>query len=114
MAARDPGRFPGFVRAARDWRPRAAEGGGPFISRLTWRLPHGGEATWDSRSARKRGVIAVHAAGGATTILPAPPTIGRRLRRVNWVAAGTFTIGGFLFALGALVAQVGSGDATTV
>ncbi len=113
MAARDAERFPGFVRAAREWRLRGAEGGGRFTSRLTWRLPHGGEATWDSRSARKRGVIAVRAAGGATTILPAPPAIAGRLRRVNWVAAGTFTIGGSLFALGAVVAQVGSGDATT-
>src|SRR4051794_12733057 len=113
MAARDPDRFPSFVRGARDWRPRAAEGGGPFISRLTWRLPHGGEATWDSRSARKRGVIAVRSAGGATTILPAPAVTAGRLRRVNWAAAGTFVIGGSLFALGAIVAQVGSGDATT-
>jgi hypothetical protein len=37
----------------------------------------------------------------------------RRLGRVNWVAAGAFTIGGSLFALGAVVAQLGSGDATT-
>ena len=45
--------------------------------------------------------------------LPAPAAIARRLRRLNWVAAGAFTSGGSLFALGAVVAQLGSGDATT-
>jgi len=37
----------------------------------------------------------------------------QRLRRVNWAAAGAFIVGGSLFALGAGVAQLGSGDATT-
>jgi hypothetical protein len=32
---------------------------------------------------------------------------------VNWVVAGAFTVGGSLFALGAVVAQLGSGDAAT-
>jgi hypothetical protein len=36
-----------------------------------------------------------------------------RLRRVNWVEAAAFTIGGSLFAAGAAVAQLGSADATT-
>ena len=36
-----------------------------------------------------------------------------QLRRANWVAALAFTVGGSLFALGAAVAQLGSGDATT-
>jgi hypothetical protein len=40
-------------------------------------------------------------------------TMAQRLLRLNWVAAGAFTIGGFLFALGAAEAQLGSGDATT-
>jgi hypothetical protein len=107
-------RFPGFVGAAREWTLQRAEGGGPFASRLTWLLPDGGEATWDSRAARKRGVITVRAeVGGATTTLPAPPAIARRLRRINWVAAVAFTVGGSLFALGAAEAQLGSGDATT-
>jgi hypothetical protein len=52
-------------------------------------------------------------AGGATQTLSAPASIARRLGRVNWVAAGAFTVGGSLFALGAVVAQLGSGDATT-
>ena len=46
-------------------------------------------------------------AGGATGALR------RRLRRVNWVSAGAFVAGGSLFALGAAVAQLGSGDAAT-
>jgi hypothetical protein len=36
-----------------------------------------------------------------------------RLRRANWVAAVAFTVGGSLFSVGAVVAQVGSGNATT-
>ena len=40
-------------------------------------------------------------------------TIDRQLRRANWVAAVAFTVGGSLFAIGAAVAQLGSGDATT-
>ena len=39
--------------------------------------------------------------------------IPTRLRRTNLVAAVAFTIGGSLFAIGAWVAQVGSGAATT-
>ena len=102
------------LEAAREWTLRRAEGGGPFVSRLTWRLPGGGEATWDSRRARKRGVIAVGGeAGAGAAAMRAPVPIARRLRRINWVAAGAFTAGGLLFALGAYVAQLGSGDATT-
>jgi hypothetical protein len=36
-----------------------------------------------------------------------------RLRRANWVAAVAFAIGGSLFSIGAAVAQIGSGNATT-
>ena|SRR5436190_3378985 len=97
-----------------DWKLRRAEGAGPFTSRLTWRLPEGGEATWDSRSARKRGVVAVREhAGGPATKLPASPEVARRLRRINWVAAVAFTAGGSLFVVGAVVAQIGSGSAAT-
>jgi hypothetical protein len=102
------------VEAAPDWTPDRAEGGGPFTSRLTWRLPAGGEATWESRAARKRGTIAVRDEQGERAGIPgAPGAVAKRLRRVNWVAAGAFTVGGSLFALGAAEAQLGSGDATT-
>src|SRR4051794_19876131 len=53
---------------------------------------------------------AISAPLGAAAVLPA---IATRLRRTNLVAAIAFTIGGSLFAIGAWVAQVGSGDATT-
>src|SRR5207247_2423356 len=115
MAEAEPssaGRPPGLVRAAAAWTLKRADGGGPFASRLTWDTPEGGEATWESRQARKRGAIATRPApGGPATILAAGPAIARRLRRVNWVAAGAFTVGGSLFALGAAEEQLGGGDA---
>ena len=104
----------GFVRAGPEWSVQGGEGVGPFTSRVTWVIPAGDEVTWESRPARKRGVIAVKsAADQAVRMLRAPVPLARRLRRVNWVAAGAFTLGGSLFALGAVVAQIGSGDAAS-
>ena len=104
----------GLVESGPGWIANRAEGAGPFTSRVTWRLPDGGEARWESRAARKRGAISVRAREGEeATVAQASPAIARRLRRLNWVAAGAFTIGGSLFALGAVVAQLGSGDAST-
>jgi hypothetical protein len=103
----------GLVGGARGSTVVRSEGAGPFTSRLTWRLPAGEEATWESRPARKRGAIVVRAKGKAARTAPAPASIARRLSRVNWIAAGAFTVGGSLFALGAAEAQLGSGDATT-
>jgi hypothetical protein len=101
-------------QGAEDWKLSRADGAGPFTSRLTWRPLGGGEATWASRSARKRGVAITRTEpGGTTTTVPAAPATVTGLRRANWVAAAAFTIGGILFALGAVVAQLGSGDATT-
>jgi hypothetical protein len=103
-----------LVRPAESWDEKRADGAGPFTSRLVWGLPDGGEATWESRPARKRGAIKVRTSPDeAPQILTAPPEIARRLARVNWVAALAFTIGGTLFAIGAWVAQLGSGDAST-
>ena len=102
-----------LVRTDTDWMPSGADGAGPFTSRLTWGLPDGGEATWESRRARKRGAVKIRASGEAAQTLRAAPEIARRLVRVNWVAAIAFTIGGSLFAAGAWVAQLGSGDAST-
>jgi len=102
------------VRAAREWTPQRAEGAGPFTSRLRWRLPGAGEASWESRSARKRASIEVQRRpGAASETVSATPAITRHLRRLNWLVAVAFTVGGSLFALGAVVAQLGSGDATT-
>jgi len=89
------------------------DGAGPFTSRAVWGLPSGGQATWDSWRARRRGEISVRSEpGAAPTTIEAPPAIASRLRRVNLVAACAFVVGGSLFALGAAIAQLGSGNPT--
>ncbi|TXS48189.1 hypothetical protein [Streptomyces sp. t39] len=93
---------------------RRAEGAGPFTTRLTWHPPDGGTAVWESRPARRRGLISVHRPGDAAPRnAVADDTALARLRRLNAIAATAFVIGGALFATGAAVAQFGSGDATT-
>jgi hypothetical protein len=76
------------------WTVRGKEGWGPFVTQVIWETPEGETVTWSSRWARKR-------------LAPA------RLARMNLIAAVAFTIGGSLFAIGAAIAQLGSGDATT-
>ena len=56
------------------------------------------------RPGARLGDHAAHRAGGVAL---------RRLRRLNTIAATAFVIGGALFAVGAGIAQFGSGDATT-
>ncbi|MFJ7075464.1 hypothetical protein [Streptomyces sp. NPDC098781] len=91
-----------------------AEGAGPFTTRLTWRPPGGGTAVWESRLARRRGVIAVRPPGAPTSRHTRADAVAlRRLRWLNATAATAFVIGGALFAAGAGVAELGSGDATT-
>ncbi|MFD9128713.1 hypothetical protein [Kitasatospora sp. NPDC059571] len=91
-----------------------AEGAGPFTTRLSWRLPEGGTAVWESRAARRRGVLAVRPReGGPARHRRADDVAVGRLRRLNLIASVAFVIGGALFAAGAAVAQFGSGDATT-
>ncbi|WP_081235673.1 hypothetical protein [Streptomyces viridosporus] len=91
-----------------------AEGAGPFTTRLTWGLPGGGTAVWESRLARRRGILAVRPPGAPRSRHTRADEVAlRRLRRLNAVAATAFVIGGALFAAGAGVAQLGSGDATT-
>ncbi|MER5938624.1 hypothetical protein ABT121_15015 [Streptomyces sp. NPDC001928] len=91
-----------------------AEGAGPFTTRLTWHLAGGGTAVWESRLARRRGLIAVRPEGATTSRHTSADEVGlRRLRRLNATAATAFIIGGALFAAGAGIAQLGSGDATT-
>ncbi|MEV7182077.1 hypothetical protein [Kitasatospora sp. NPDC093679] len=93
--------------------PRA-EGAGPFTTRVTWALPEGGTAVWESRPARRRGLLAVRVpGGGAVRHARADEVSVARLRRLNTVASVAFVLGGALFAAGASVAQFGSGDATT-
>ncbi|MGW7402930.1 hypothetical protein ACWGI9_04165 [Streptomyces sp. NPDC054833] len=90
-----------------------AEGAGPFTTRVTWRLPGGDTAVWESRTARRRGVLAVRPPGAAAVRhTRADPVAIARLRRLNTLAGIAFTIGGAFFAAGAAVAEFGSGDAT--
>ncbi|WP_405692915.1 hypothetical protein [Streptomyces sp. NBC_01185] len=90
-----------------------AEGAGPFTTRLTWRLSDGSTAVWDSRRARKRGLLTVRASGESETRpRRADTTSVDRLRRLNAIAAGAFAAGGGLFVSGAAVAQFGTGGAT--
>ncbi len=88
-----------------------AEGAGPFTTRLTWQRPEGDTVVWESRSARRRGTLAVSGPGGtaARTTTADAEALGR-LRRLNGIASAAFVIGGALFALGAAVAQFGWGD----
>ncbi|MFJ5800527.1 hypothetical protein [Streptomyces decoyicus] len=90
-----------------------AEGAGPFTTRLTWRLEAGGTAVWESRAARKRGTLAVRPAGAAeSSVRRAGAAALNRLRRLNGIAAGSFTSGGTLFVLGAALAQFSSMSST--
>ncbi|MFJ9867524.1 hypothetical protein [Streptomyces sp. NPDC101165] len=91
-----------------------AEGAGPFTTRLTWHPPGGGTAVWESRIARRRGMLAVRPPGAADSRPTRADAVAiGRLRRLNVIAALAFVVGGALFAAGAAVAQFGSGDATT-
>jgi hypothetical protein len=86
---------------------------GPFTTRLTWHIPGGGTAVWESRLARRRGVLAVRPPGGAATHhVAADPGALVRLRRLNIIASIAFVVGGGLFAAGAAVAQFASASAT--
>ena len=86
-----------------------------FTTRVTWRTPDGGSARWVSRLARRRGrVELLDARGEPTGFIEATPATARRLGRANLVAATSFTLGGTLFAVGALLAQLGLGSLRVV
>ena len=81
-----------------------------FTTRATWTTPDGGRARWASRLARRRGrVELLDHEGAAVGFAEATPTTARRLSRANVVAATAFSLGGALFAIGALLAQLGVG-----
>ncbi len=97
-----------------DQHAEGAEGVGPFTTRVTWRLPGGGAAVWESRLARRRGALAIRTPDADTDTgryASADEVAVGRLRRLNAVAATAFVLGGALFAAGAAVAQFGSGNA---
>lgn len=86
-----------------------AEGAGPFITRLTWKPAEDIIAVWESRPARKRGVLTFRTAGRREAESQSADAVAlRRQRRLNTIAALAFTVGGALFALGAGVSQFGS------
>ncbi|MEV4947092.1 hypothetical protein [Streptomyces sp. NPDC053755] len=91
-----------------------SEGAGPFTTRLTWPLEGGDTAVWESRPARKRARLTVRAEGGREPLArPADGVSLVRMRRLNAVAAGAFTVGGTLFALGAGLSQFGPSGMTS-
>lgn len=97
------------------WTVRRAEGPRWFTTAMTWDLPDGRTARWSSRAARRRGRMEVgDAAGGAATVVAAEAVTAARLDRINRVAAGSFVLGGSLFSLGALLAQLGSGTSRSI
>jgi hypothetical protein len=82
-----------------------------FTTRATWTTPDGGRVRWASRLARRRGrVELLDTDGRPAGFVEATPTTARRLVRANLVAATAFTLGGTLFAIGALLAQLGVGS----
>jgi len=97
------------------WAIQHVERAGWFTTAVTWDLHDGSSARWASRTARRRGRVEVRdAAGSAVGVVDAEPATARRLGRINLIAAVSFTIGGSLFALGALFAQLGIGSTSTV
>lgn len=81
-----------------------------FTTRVTWAVPGGHSVRWASRLARRRGrVELLDPAGSRVSYVDAAPSTARRLARANLVAATSFVIGGTLFALGALLAQLDVG-----
>ena len=93
---------------------QSVRGRGPFVSRVEWRRPDGAIATWDSRQARKRGYIEVALDGAVVQRIRTRPATAIRLIRVNAVAGLSFAIGGALFTLGAVLAQLSAAPITTI
>ncbi|MGE0297412.1 hypothetical protein [Pseudonocardia sp.] len=88
-------------------------GRGSLISRVQWLHPDGSTATWESRLARKRGVIEVVRNGIVERIM-ARPAVAVRLRRCNDLSGVSFFLGGLLFTVGALLAQYEAAPVLTI
>jgi hypothetical protein len=103
------------VRRPGRWVLQRVEHSAWFTTRVTWALPDGTSARWSSRLARRRGRVELHDADGEVTgVVDAEPVTAQRLSRINVVAAVSFILGGSLFALGALMAQLGDTSTRTV
>ncbi|MGD9531258.1 MAG: hypothetical protein AB7V44_31320 [Pseudonocardia sp.] len=88
-------------------------GRGSLISRVQWLHPDGSTATWESRLARKRGVIEVVRNGIVERIM-ARPAVAVRLRRCNDLSGVSFFLGGLLFTVGARLAQYEAAPVLTI
>jgi len=88
-------------------------GAGPLVSRVQWTHPDGSTATWESRTARKRGFIEV-LRDGVVERIRARPAVAVRLNRCNTVSGISFFIGGGLFTLGAVLSQTDSASTATI
>jgi hypothetical protein len=103
------------LRRPGHWRRRDVDHAGWFTTGVTWDLPDGMSARWASRRARRRGLVELRDASGAVTgTARAEPSTARRLVRINLVAAVSFFLGGSLFAVGALLAELSSDAARTI
>lgn len=89
------------------WVLGRVEGTGWFATRMTWHLGDGSTIRWASRTVRRRGRVEVREADGSVRgVVEAEPATARRLTRVNTVASIAFILGGALFALGPLLAEL--------
>ena len=103
-----------IARPAR-WALGRVERSGGFVTRVTWHLVDGSSVRWASRAARRRGRVEIRDADGRVTrVVGADTATATRLARANLAAGIAFMIGGSLFALGPLLAQLGVGSVRTV
>lgn len=107
MSPQDTFEFPS------DARVQHTGGRGSLVSRMQWQHADGSTATWESRLARKRGVIEVVRDGIVKRIM-ARPAVAVRLRRCNDLSGSSFMLGGALFTLGALLAQYSGAALPTI
>ena len=96
------------------WVLRHVERAGWTTAGVIWDREDGSSAHWESRAARRRGLLTLHHPDRDPTSVDAEPVTARRLIRLNLIAGISFFLGGSLFALGALFAQEGVGTLTTV
>lgn len=106
---------PASIRRPAKWALNRVERSAWSTTRVTWDLPDGRSARLASRAARKLGRVELRDAdGNFAGVVSAEPVTAHRLWRINLIAAIAFTIGGSLFALGALFAQLDVGGVDTV
>jgi len=95
------------------WALARVERSGGFVTRMAWHRGDGSTVHWASRTARRRARLELRdAAGEVTGVVRAERTTAQRLARVNVVAGVAFVIGGSLFALGPLLAELGAAART--